>query len=310
MNRIAVFAHYSEHNTIENFVLYYLKELSKVTDKIIFVSDNDLDDTELEKIKPLVAHFICQKHGEYDFGSYKRGYLYAYEQGLLNKCDELIFANDSCYAPLYPFENMFSVMSPKPLDFWGVTSNQIGYYVVDNELVLKEIKHIQSYFIVFKPSVFNSELFLNFIKSIKHEDYKKLIIAKYEVGMTKMLEDNGYKCDVYCQTSKEKDNTQISEYNVLITKDKSPFLKRSIVLYKNVKEGDCYPIFIRKLIKNTNYNYNYIRQDKKHNALKLRLYEHIECLLKIWKQIKPIKIRTGKKAILIICGKTIYERNS
>ena len=38
MHRAVVFAHYDKYNSIQEYVLYYLKELRKVADTIIFVS--------------------------------------------------------------------------------------------------------------------------------------------------------------------------------------------------------------------------------------------------------------------------------
>ena len=115
MKRTAVFAHYDKNNLIQDYVVYYLSELKKYAEKIIFVSDSDVLPEELKKIEGIVEQSIIGRHGEYDFGSYKRGFLYAKENNLLTACEELILANDSCYAPLFPFEEMFSAMSKKLL---------------------------------------------------------------------------------------------------------------------------------------------------------------------------------------------------
>ena len=69
-----VFAHYDKYNSIQEYVLYYLKELRKVADTIIFVSDSNLPESEISKVQPLVKLVIATPHGEYDFGSYKRGF--------------------------------------------------------------------------------------------------------------------------------------------------------------------------------------------------------------------------------------------
>lgn len=98
MKRTAVFAHYDKNNLIQDYVVYYLSELKKYAEKIIFVSDSDVLPEELKKIEGIVEQSIIGRHGEYDFGSYKRGFLYAKENNLLTACEELILANDSCYA--------------------------------------------------------------------------------------------------------------------------------------------------------------------------------------------------------------------
>ena len=158
MKRIAIFAHYSTDNKIDDYVIFYLKELKKVAESIIFVSDTNIEEEELDKIKEYTIKSIAKKHGEYDFGSYKIGYLYALNNKLLSEYEELIFANDSCYAPLFPFTDMFNEMSNKKLDFWGASQN--GWRNKYSNIP----PHIQSFFIVFKRNVFLSDYFEKCIK--------------------------------------------------------------------------------------------------------------------------------------------------
>ena len=145
IKRLAIFASFSANGKIDDYVVYYIKNLKKVCDAIIFVADNSIIPNEFEKIKKYVIYASFNRHGEYDFGSYKRGYLYAKEKGLLNISEELVLCNDSCYAPVYPFENMFSNMKQRKCDFWGICANDQFCY------------HLQSYFLVFNAKVFKSK---------------------------------------------------------------------------------------------------------------------------------------------------------
>ena len=54
MKRTAVFAHYDKNNLIQDYVVYYLSELKKCAEKIIFVSDSDVLPEELKKIEGIV----------------------------------------------------------------------------------------------------------------------------------------------------------------------------------------------------------------------------------------------------------------
>lgn len=220
LKRTAIFAHFSKNNKIADYVIIYLKNLKTVAENIIFVSDCKLPACELEKIAPYTAAQITEPHGEYDFGSYKRGFQYALNSNLLTDTDELIFANDSCYAPLYDFSNMFNQMSPLSLDFWGATRST-GQYFFDKGLIDNVKEHIQSYFIVFKPQVFNSEGFKNFINGVKKEESKDDIILKYEIGLSAALQEMGFKFNDY-RTVSSALNTGKRTY----LKDRSPFLKR------------------------------------------------------------------------------------
>ncbi len=267
MKRVAVFAHYDTHNTIQDYVVYYIQELQKVAEKIVFVSDCDLSNEELLKIAPYVIHSIANHHGEYDFGSYKRGYQWANQNGLLENAEEFILANDSCYAPLFPFEEMFSKMSPKEIDFWGATANPKGLEIVNKIPRQNNQEHVQSYFVVFKPQVFKSKVFDDFVNSIKKKETKEEVIAYYEVGLSKLLIEKGFKYDVYCELSKKIEASHIYAYKKLIKQNKSPFLKRNLILFKEA--SFICPTFTRKLIKtNTQYNYNLIRIDRNTNKAK------------------------------------------
>ena len=70
----AIFAGYSEDGSISEYVVTYLKKLKEIAPNIIYVTDNQLSKNQLRKIKPYVNHVIAHRHGEYDWGSFKRGY--------------------------------------------------------------------------------------------------------------------------------------------------------------------------------------------------------------------------------------------
>ena len=151
--------------------------MRKVADTIIFVSDSNLPESEISKVQPLVKLVIATPHGEYDFGSYKRGFSHVPDD-----TDELIFANDSCLGPLYSLDKVFDEMQDKQCDFWGMNS-----HCIDVDF------HIQSFFMVFKKEVFRSDLFKNFISSIEKQKHKDDIILNYEIGLSQLLLKNGYR---------------------------------------------------------------------------------------------------------------------
>ena len=192
-NRAVVFAHYDINNKIQDYVVYYLKELKKIAKTLIFVSDCFLPEEELNKIKLLADVVIAKPHQEYDFGSYKRGFEYLERAGILNSFDEIIFANDSCFGPIFPLQDVWLNMSNKICDYWGISYNLSG-----------DLLHIQSYFIVFKKRVFNSEIFKNFIYKITKQNSKDEVVRQYEIGLSQTLIDNkflpesylNYGCDI------------------------------------------------------------------------------------------------------------------
>ncbi|MCR4881802.1 MAG: hypothetical protein K6A44_07620 [bacterium] len=216
MNRVMIFAYWDKDGVIDDYVLYYLNKAKAIADHIIFSADCEIQSTELPKLDKIVTHTINGRHGEYDFGSYKRGFLYAKENGLLDNADELIFCNDSCFGPFYDFENYFDKIDRTKCDFWGMNFNK----QFDN--------HLGSYFIVFGNKVFTSGAFNDFVNNIKHQADKHNVVLEYEIKMTEYLHKNGFAYS-YCYGypgSFRIYNTIFKE----IEKRQYPFFKKSMLV--------------------------------------------------------------------------------
>lgn len=254
MKSVAVFAHYDKDNLIDDYVLYYLKELKAVCDKIIFVSDCNINDKELSKLNSLADYTIAQKHGEYDFGSYKRGFICAIKNNLLEDADNLIFANDSCYGPFYPLEQIFEKMNTKECDFWGITSNINKYRNKTIECNASNNKHIQSYFIAFKSNVFKSEIFTNFIKNIDKEKNKQIVIEKYEIGLSCTLCNAGFKYD----SLKDMPLFFNGIDEIFENTQKPPFVFTKTAAFKALYFLPLFENFKNKLIQHSDYPFEII----------------------------------------------------
>lgn len=174
--RLAIFASFSSDGKIHDYVIFYLKGLLEVVDNIIFIADNPLLESEIKKIENLVCFCQVARHSEYDFGSYKRGYEYAKQKGLLENIDDLIFCNDSCVGPIYPFSESFEQTEPIKCDFWGFTASDIHDF------------HIQSYFMVFRKKVIESNLLEKFLSYVKKQPSFENVVFYYETKLTPFLE--------------------------------------------------------------------------------------------------------------------------
>ena len=246
MKRAVVFAHYDKDSIIDDYVIYYLKELKKISDTIVFVSCCNLADKEIEKLNGIASHVISEEHNEYDFGSYKRGFLYIKDK--LNEYDELIFANDSCFGPFYPLAKIFSKMENENSDFWGITKNNYGYKKSAKHIFTKR-PHIQSYFIVFKKNIFTNNIFADFMQSIKHEEDKKLIVSSYEIGLSELLINNGYTYGAYINAYSRINNVTILKWRQIIEKYNMPFIKCSLprLVNKNTTTVEGYQDIIKSV---------------------------------------------------------------
>lgn len=191
--RAVVFASYSKLEKVENYVLTYLSELRRVADTVIFVADNALPPDELEKLSGLADFIQTEAHGEYDFGSYKRGLKIARENGVLATVNEVILCNDSCFC-VSSLSPVFNQMEIRPCDFWGLVQCDVFQ------------KHLQSYFLVFKKNVFDRlEEFLN---TVEHKNSLYEIVTSYETALTEYLERFGCKSAAYTIAKKNENPTK------------------------------------------------------------------------------------------------------
>lgn len=230
MNRVAIYAHYDRNNVVDDYVIYAIEQLKQICKNIIFVSCCDLKQEELDKLD---CHKVVEYHKEYDFGSYKQGFVYAKNHKLLTDCNELVFLNDSCYGPFKPLDKIFESMSENSCDFWGLTKNKYAFKVVKNRTKDCYIPHIQSYFFVLRPSVFNSKTFEDFIFSVKEESSKNLVIENYEIGLTTELESAGFVCDYAIKDFYKYNNPTIYKWRKLYKNSDFPFIKCSLLRLKN-----------------------------------------------------------------------------
>ena len=181
MNRALVFAHYDKDNLVAPYVLVYLKALQSVASTIIFVSTSTLSDETKETLHPYCKEIVLRDNEGYDFMSYKLGLSYIdYSQ-----YDEVILCNDSVYGPFYPLNDTFSTMQTKHVDMWGMTDNyELSY-------------HLQSYFLVFRQTVLQSDAFKTFWDTVHMLSNKEQVIEAYEIGLSRHLLQNGFQLDAY-----------------------------------------------------------------------------------------------------------------
>ena len=291
MKRAVVFAHYDKDNIVDDYVIYYIKELKKIAETIVFVSCNNIKNPEC--LNGLADKIIDEPHDEYDFGSYKRGFLYL--KNKLDDFDELIFANDSCYGPLYPLKSVFDKMENETCDFWGITKNKFGLVKTKNKYKVVKRPHLQSYFLVVKQNVFKSKTFLNFINSIKHYDNKNDIIINCEIAFTENLESVGFKSDFYIHTYYRYNQAILSFWKNLIINNKMLFLKCSILRLTNQNIISDYN-WRNVLSKYTKYPINTIDKNLERTKLKPKSFKLIpKCLLPQYFKLIAILPITIKK---------------
>lgn len=184
--RLFLFAGYNKNGIIDDALVFYIEHLSKFGD-IILCMDSDIPTPELKKVQKHCVYTSGTRHGEYDFGSYKRAYIWATNNLELHNYDFMYLINDSVYGPLYDMSTYLTRMESLPCDAFGMVQKRH-----------KTRAHIQSWFIGLRPTVFTSQWFDIFIHSITKLISKTQITIEYEYGLSHMISENGLSwCGLY-----------------------------------------------------------------------------------------------------------------
>ncbi len=239
--KLAFFSHFDKNNKIAPYVIYYLESLRRQGFDIVFISTcNHFEEMELNKIKPICESIICRKNIGLDFGSWKVG-MYLYKHKLANY-KTLVFANDSCFAPLFDWEQMFETFSLKENTLCGVTFSTEKH----------RKPHLQSYFLWLNRSQKTTTQIQSFFNKVRFLKNKRKIIKYYEVGLTQWALKNQLGVYSWVNTAylKEKGivdtNVTITHPSILMEEELSPFVKKALF------------------------------SDKQHAKIKNQILEHIE----------------------------------
>ena len=181
MKRLFLFSAYSEDGSVGASVLHYVRVLSSFGD-VVFRADNEISEEGIRLLKPLVSDVQGQRHGEYDFGSYKRAWQWACANLDVSGYDRLYMVNDSVFGPLMDMDTLFSRLEE------GVPAASCLVYNP-----ARKHPHMQSWFIGLGKEVFLAEYFSDFISGVKRMETKEQVCQLYEDGFTRLLMEKGIK---------------------------------------------------------------------------------------------------------------------
>ena len=97
--RLFLFAGYDKQCVIDDALIYYVSNLARFGDIILYM-DCDAKKSEINKVKKYCLYANATRHGEYDFGSYRRAYIWARDNDILKNYDVVYLVNDSVFGPL------------------------------------------------------------------------------------------------------------------------------------------------------------------------------------------------------------------
>lgn len=178
LDKLCVFASYSGVNQISPYVRHFLLHLRNAGYEISFVTTSaQIEEEDINSLTKLCLSIIHRKNRGLDFGSWKAGLLYSGIEW--QKYKKILFANDSCYAPIYPMEKILQ---------------QEGQGILSITDSLEQEPHLMSYFLLCHQDVINHPDFLKFWQNVRMVPtrLKGLIVQLYEIGFSRHFRKCGF----------------------------------------------------------------------------------------------------------------------
>ena len=183
---VTVLAGYFGSQSVPESTRLWVEALRQHSQRMVLVFDNDPPREWPEHWQTdSCITLVCQRHGEYDFGSYKRGIAAARDAGWLSSASHLLLCNDSVLGPLSPLEPVLQRMQATDHEAWGLTqSDQIT-------------PHLQSYFVMLGRQVFEHPEIQAFFAGIQRQPTRHAVIEAYELGLSRLLLNVGFSLNAW-----------------------------------------------------------------------------------------------------------------
>ncbi|MCE2233233.1 alpha-L-Rha alpha-1,3-L-rhamnosyltransferase, partial [Streptococcus thermophilus] len=197
MKRLLLYVHFNKYDHISRHVFYQLEHMRPLFDKLVFISNSRLSESEVQKLrdKHLIDDFIQRENKGYDFAAWHDGMEFVGFENL-KKYDSVTVMNDTCFGPLWDMAPIYDNYESNPnVDFWGMTNHQ---GIKAGDIYIHE--HLQSYFISFKKRLVESSVFQKFWKSVESFEDVQKVIDNYETLYTKKFRDAGFNYESILNT--------------------------------------------------------------------------------------------------------------
>lgn len=235
LKRTAIYCFYSKTGKVYSETCRQIYDLRKNTGYLIIVINGDAETAECFNIADKI---VRRPNRGLDAGAYRQIILDSEFRKVIEKSDELVLCNNTFFGPFCGFKKIFDEMENKDADFWGINIFENGV-----------IRHIQSYFLVYRKKILKDKFFYSFFQDKIDEnttDYDE-VCSWFENIFFEFLISKGYTYDCYVNNLRYK----IYEYPQKCLERGLPVLKKKVfgIAYKK----EC----AMQALKYIKYKYDY-----------------------------------------------------
>ena len=228
MKRFLIFCFYNKDGIADNYIFYFLDKIQPFVNEICIVVNGKITSFTEEGFKKYTNKILKRENKGFDSAAFK---LAVEKLGFdyFKQFDEVIFANDTFYGPLFDLEDLFNKMeNESDADFWGITKHpSIKAKVADKDIT----EHLQSYFLAYKKKILMSPDFEEYWNGVKiPTNYDEAVIF-YELYTTAFFVNKGYKADAFIDINPDfstKEWPYFYEVCNWVKEKHLPFIKKKI----------------------------------------------------------------------------------
>lgn len=234
MNNILFYVHYNRNSDLHAHVAFQVRKLRPIYKRIVFVSNSPLSSEHRRVLSFCVDDIFERANIGFDFYAWKEAIDHeGYER--ISSYDSVTLMNDTCFGPLFDIGEAHNRMQLDECDFWGMINHRRRDEIIP-ELGTNIPEHVQSFFLTFKSNVIRSSSWQLFWGNMTCETNVYQVIAKYEVRLTQVLCDAGFRYKALLDTLKL--NLSLEELSYVpadyCISDRLPLLKiKSLLQHKN-----------------------------------------------------------------------------
>jgi lipopolysaccharide biosynthesis protein len=219
----AIFVIFSKNHEVKASHLRTLTELNENGYSVIVVSNSPLNASDIQRLQARSSQVILRPNFGYDFGAYRQGILFLFEQKI--KFSRLLLLNDSCWFPTLNGISWIRNAENEELDLVGVASN----YGIDrkwgqNGLPNSPWKyssshknfHYCSFALLFSKSILHDSSFLSFWKRFPLTNKKSKVVRRGEIGLTRLIIKAGFSHGETFKIATLPDRLKKMEYRHLL----------------------------------------------------------------------------------------------
>lgn len=187
--RAIVYLLFDRDGVVDDYVPYKLERLRPHAERILVVVNGSLDADNLAKLEPFADVVLQRDNIGMDVGAYQDAITHLGAE--LEGYDELILMNYTWFGPVGSFDELFTRMNEREVDFWGMTAHG---EVVPNPVTGKGVmrEHLQSHWIAVRRSMLATDAWQEYWSTMPSITSYQSSILNHESRFTGHFGDLGF----------------------------------------------------------------------------------------------------------------------